>query len=367
MFCTQEKNMLRCKLALALTICALSGVVSSAAEYGLKEGTPDIKHAGPLTFGPEGVLFIGDTLNAAVYAIDTEDTKATTSNPAVNIDGINQKIAAMVGTGPDETVINDMTVNPISGNLYLSVARGRGPDATPLIFKTDSKGNIAEVSLKKIKFSKAAFSNAPESTEGRRNPRLSAITDLKFTDGKVVVAGLSNEEFASTLRVLTFPFDGKAQSTSIEVYHGAHGKLETASPVRTFVTYENSVLAAYTCTPLVTIPVDDLKPGTKTKGKTIAELGNMNQPLDMIVYTKGEQDYLLMSNTARGVMKLKLSKSEINAAEEITTKIAGTAGLPYETLSDLKDVVQLAKLNSDHAVLLVKNGDRQDVRTINLP
>ncbi len=358
--------MLRCKLALALTICGLSGA-ANAADYGLKEGAPDIKHAGPLTFGPEGVLFVGDTLSAAVYAIDTQDTKATSTDSAVNIEGINQKIAGMAGTGADETVINDMVANPASGNLYMSVSRGRGPDATPLIFKADSKGNISEVNLKKVKFSKVAFDNAPAFAEGRRNPRLSAITDLKFTDGKVVVAGLSNEEFASKLRVLNFPFDGNAQSTSIEVYHGAHGKLETASPVRTFVTYENNVLAAYTCTPLVTIPVSDLKDGTKTKGKTIAELGNMNQPLDMIIYKKGDQDYLLMSNTARGVMKLKLSQADINATDAINSKISGTAGLPYETLGDLKDVVQLDKLNAGHAVLLVKNGDRQDVRTIDLP
>ena len=166
---------------------------------------------------------------------------------------------------------------------------------------------------------------------------------------------------------MNYPFDGNEQSTSVEVYHGAHGKLETASPVRTFVTYENSVLAAYTCTPLVNIPIGDLKPGTKTQGKTIAELGNMNQPLDMIVYKKGDQDYLLMANSARGVMKLKLSKNDIEGTKAITSRIADTAGLPYETIKDLKGVVQLDKLNAKQAVLLVSNEGRQDIRTIDLP
>lgn len=360
--------MLRAKLAWALSLCAalpISGLM--AADHGLKEGTPDIKHAGPMAFGPDGVLFIGDTLSAAVFAIDTGDTKSISSEKAVNIQGVNQKIAGMLGTGADETMINDMIVNPASGNVYLSVSRGRGPDASPVLFKADAKGEVSEVSLKKIKFSKVAFANAPESKEGQRNPRMSAITDLQYTDGKVVVAGLSNEEFASKLRVLKFPFDGSDQSTSIEVYHGAHGKLETASPVRTFVTYENSVLAAYTCTPLVNIPVGDLKPGTKTLGKTIAELGNRNNPLDMIVYRKGDQDYLLMANSARGVMKLKLSKQAIDGTEAIKSKIADTAGLPYETLKDLKDVMQLDKLNADHALLLVNNAGSQDLRTIDLP
>ncbi len=359
--------MLRQKLALTLTLCAAMPAALLQADSGLTEGTPDIKQAGPLAFAPHGVLLVGDTLNAAIYAIDTGDDQAASGEKAINIEGVNQKIAGMMGSDAAETVINDIAVNPVSGNLYLSVSRGRGPGATPVIFKADSKGTLSEVNLKKVKFSKAAIANAPESKEGQRNPRMSAITDLQYKDGKVVVAGLSNEDFASKLRVLKYPFDGSSQSTSVEVYHGAHGKLETASPVRTFTTYEDTVLAAYTCTPLVSIPVSDLKDGTKTKGKTIAELGNMNQPLDMIVYKKGNQDYLLMSNSARGVMKLKLSKSDIDATKAIDSPIKGTAGLPFETLSDLKDVLQLDKLNDNHAVLLVNNAGRQDIRTIDLP
>ena len=113
--------------------------------------------------------------------------------------------------------------------------------------------------------------------------------------------------------------------------------------------------------------MEELKDGTKTKGKTIAELGNMNQPLDMIVYKKGNQDFLLMSNSARGVMKLKLSKGDIDSTKAIESRIETTAGLPYETLKDLKDVVQLDKLNANQAVLLVNNAGRLDVKTIDLP
>ena len=358
--------MLRSRFAWALALCAAVPSAQLLADTGMKEGTPDIKQAGVLAFAPDGVLLVGDALNASVYAIETGDTK-TEESKSVNIEGVNEKIAGMLGTGVEETLINDMVVNPQSGNLYLSVSRGRGPDAAPVIFKADAKGALTEVNLKKVKFAKAAFANAPASKEGNRNPRMSAITDIQYMDGKVIVAGLSNEEFASKLRVLKYPFDGSEESTSIEVYHGAHGKLETASPVRTFVTYENSVLAAYTCTPLVNIPVGDLKAGTKTQGKTIAELGNHNNPLDMIVYKKGGQDYLLIANSARGVMKLELSKKAIDSAEAIKSKIDDTAGLPYEALKELTDVVQLDKLNAGHAVLLVKKEARQDIRTIDLP
>ncbi len=358
--------MLRSKFAWLLAACVTAPICQLPAADGLQEGTPDIKQAGVLAFAPDGVLLVGDTLSAAVFAIDTGDSQSSESK-SVNIEGVNEKIAGMLGTGVEETMINDMVVNPKSGSLYLSVSRGRGPDAMPVILKADSKGNLTEVNLKKVKFAKAAFANAPESKEGNRNPRMSAITDIQYMDGKVIVAGLSNEEFASKLRVLKYPFDGSEASTSIEVYHGAHGKLETASPVRTFVTYENSVLAAYTCTPLVNIPVGDLKAGSKTQGKTIAELGNRNNPLDMIVYKKGNQDYLLIANSARGVMKLELSKKAIDETEAIKSKIADTAGLAYESIKDLTDVVQLDKLNATHAVLLVKKDARQDIRTVDLP
>lgn len=356
-------------LACSALLCWASiSTAALAADHQLKSGTPDIKHAGPLTFGPDGILFIGDTLNATIYAIDTSDSKTGEATGEINVEGIDKKIAAMIGSPAEDTLINDIAVNPTSGNVFLSVSRGRGPDSIPLVFKADAKGNVSEVSLENVPFAKAAFENAPEhDKQARRDPRMSAITDLQYNDGKLIVAGLSNEEFASKLRVLNFPFDGQEAGTSVEVYHGAHGKLETASPVRTFITYENTVLAAYTCTPLVTIPVDNLK-NEKVQGKTIAELGNRNNPLDMIIYRKGDQDYLLMANSARGVMKIKLSKEEIDSIEPIQSKIDDTAGLPYETLSDLEGVVQLDKLSDDHAVLLVSNATgNMDLRTIALP
>ncbi len=328
-----------------------------------------IKHAGPMAFGPDGVLLIGDSLSAAVFAVETGDVASDRRAVKPNVNAINQTIADMVGSSLKETMINDMIVNPASGRVYISVSRGRGPDAQPALFRTTYDGQLELVELDKAKKTMAKFENAPESRETRRgNPRMSAITDIQFSGDKVIVAGLSNEEFASKLRVFNFPFDDSADSsTSIEIYHGAHGALETRSPVQTFVTYENSVLAAYTCTPLVTIPIDDLS-GKKTTGKTIAELGNRNKPLDMIVYTKGDDDYLLMSNSARGVMKMKIEQSEIDSAKSISKRISGTAGIAYETIESMTNVKQLDKLDDVHAVLLVENADTTlDLKTVALP
>ena len=141
------------------------------------------------------------------------------------------------------------------------------------------------------------------------SPRSQSITDLAYADGRVFLAGLSNEEFSSRLIAIPFPFSSEGiDGAAIEIYHGAHGQFETKSPIRTFVTYridnEPYMLAAYTCTPLVKVPVSELKAGAHVKGTTIAELGNRNHPLDMIVYQKDGKDYLLMTNSSRGVMKI---------------------------------------------------------------
>src|SRR5262249_45632082 len=150
------------------------------------------------------------------------------------------------------------------------------------------------------------------------------------------VAGMSTEEFNSTLRAIPFPFKEDTKGTGIKIYHGAHGRWETNSPIRTFTTFdikgETHLLAGHQCTPLDKFPLKDLKPGKKVTGTTVAELGNMNRPLDMVVYEKDGKHYILVANSARGMMKITTEK--IDSIEGITKRISGTAGLKYEKLSE---------------------------------
>jgi hypothetical protein len=203
-----------------------------------------------------------------------------------------------------------------------------------------------------------------------RPQRMEAITDLAYLDGELYIAGLSNEEFSSKLRKVAFPFRDANAGTSVEIYHGSHGRFETNSPVRTFVPYkvkgQAEILAAYTCTPLVRFPVSELQPGAKVKGTTIAELGNRNRPLDMVVYKKAGQDYLLMANSSRGLMKMSTEK--IGEIEGITTRIPETAGLPFENVEGPKGVQQLDRYDENRAVVLaVADGGGLDLKTIALP
>jgi hypothetical protein len=357
----------------------LGGLVASSAQAGSKaegllrkKGTPDFKSAGALGFAPEGILLIGDNQGAAVYAVDTGDTQPATAGQKINVEGINQKIASQLGTQPDQVAINDMAVNPVSGNAYLSVSRGRGASAEPVLVKVTGQGKVEVLSLKDVAYDSAKLPDPPAAgpaTKGKPS-RADVITDLAYTDGRLIVAGASNEEFASRLFSVPFPFaDKPGDNAKIEIYHGAHGRFETVAPVRTFVAYkinnEPYIMAAYQCTPLVKIPVADLKPGAHVKGTTIAELGNRNKPLDMVVYKKDGKDYILLNNSTRGVMKIPTEGAD--KAPGIIKRVADREGMKYETIASLKNVTQLDALGDSQALILIQNGESQDLKTIDLP
>src|SRR5688572_12077329 len=361
--------------SLALTVLTVGLVTPATASLtaGMKEGKPEFKAMNQLAFGPEGVLFIADTKAAAVVAIATGDTKSASASGMIKAEGINHKIAALVGTSAEEIVIEDLAVNPLSRQAYLAVSRGRGPDAAALLVRIKADGQPELVSLEKVKFARAELPNpapdaAPEPGKKGQNRRLEAITDIAFADGKLLVAGLSNEEFASTLRVIPVPFKSVDRGTSVEIYHGAHGQFETRAPVRTFVPYKvgnkDHLLAAYTCTPLVQFALSDLKPGAKIQGKTIAEFGNRNRPLDIIVYQKDGKDYLLLANSARGV--IKVAAEQINSAASITEKVADTKGLSFEKIA-WEGISQLDRYDGRHALVVRTAGNAMNLETLALP
>lgn len=353
----------RMQWSLAAVAClAITTAARADLTESLKVGTPDIKSAGPLAFAPDGVLFVADPQGAAVFAIDTGDRKA--SSGPIRVEGIDGKIASLLGTTEKDILINDLAVNPVSGNAYLSIARGKGPDAAPALLRVDHEGKLEEVALKDVKFAKATLPNPSEKN------RRESLTKIAFLDGRVFVAGLSNEEFSSQLRAIPFPFQETAKGTSVEIFHGSHGRFETNSPVRTFAPFtinnEAFILAAYTCTPLVKIPVAQLKPGERVKGTTIAELGNRNRPLDMIVYQKDGKDFLLIANSSRGVMKV--STDQIDKIEGITQHVRDKAGLTYETVANLKGVEQLDRLDRENALVLLRSPSGSlNLETVPLP
>ena len=361
-------------LAVALCLTIALGLTLTAARQPaaveLTTGKVPLMSAGALAFGPSGVLFVGDSIGGSVVAIDTQDTKAATSPVKINVEGVDTKIAALVGITPDQIIINDVAVNPVSKNVYLSASRGRGPDAMPLIMRVDATGKVTPVSLDNAKFAAVSLTDSPvANASARQNPRVQTITDMAYVNGNLIVAGLSNEEWSSALRSIPYPFNAAPKGATLQIWHSSHGKYETESPIRTFVPYtiagQQYVLAAYTCTPLVKIPVSELKPGAKVKGVEIADLGAGNQPLDMVPYKKGGHDYILIANSAFGVVKLKADNIETYPAINAPT-ITDVAGVPYDKITELTNVRHIAQVDDTSVLLLSGKTGNGQAGTMNL-
>lgn len=368
---------------------ATSGSLTGAASTATSGSGPTFKHIGPLAFGPDGVLFAADGQDVSITALQLSKQLAAGAPGTKDVPGIDQKIAGLLGIDAKNLLITDMVVNPKTGNAFISAMRGRGAGATSVLVRVDGAGKIEVMSLDKVRYSriglpspppaetplvlgdrKIPVANYPDKIDPAGLMGVQTITHMAFIDGKLYVSGLSSDEFASKMRVIPYPFVTADNGTSVEIYHGSHGQLETFSPVFTFVPYTidgvPSIVASYLCTPLVKFPVAALAPGSKIQGTTIAEFGNRNRPVDMIIYKKNNQDFILMSNNVRGVMKVPTSP--FGKAEGIAKQIPNTAGVPYETIASMKGVQQLDLLDSTHALLLVQStGGALDLQAAALP
>src|SRR5271170_6287074 len=94
-------------LRILVLACTFAAFMIAAATDGMMSGKAPLRSAGPLAFGPEGVLFVGDSAGAQVVALDTNDRAPSGAAATFEIKAINQKIAAMLGTTANEILVND--------------------------------------------------------------------------------------------------------------------------------------------------------------------------------------------------------------------------------------------------------------------
>ena len=355
------------KLASACCLLALMVSTALAGPKGMTLGPVELKSIGPMTFAEEGILLVGDPKTASVYAIATEDSGKSPAHP--QIDDLSAAVKSSLGLN-GEVQLGELAVNPDTGNVFISIKSGGQVHLVKI-----SGEQISKVNLDKVNHMTKALPNPPEDRDvvrrGRsRNPRDASITDLAFFDGKVMVTGMSAGDSPSRVLEFPFPFAENSVATSVEIFHAAHGRVEDAT-IRTFlpmvVDGQPSLLAGFTCTPLVRFPVNALEGKEKVRGTTVAELGNRNTPLDMVVYEKNGKTAILMSNTARGMMKI--STDGIGEREGLTDRVGGggTAGQPFETVDSISGVQQMDKLDESHAVAIIDVKGTPALQTIELP
>jgi hypothetical protein len=312
-------------------------------------GQVNVRSLSKITFGPDGILFIGDSIGAKIFAVDLDDRTPLNDPPKMSVTDLEGKIGGMLGADARDVLIHAMAVNPISKNTYLAVSRGRRnftrdwqlPNEVAnanVLLRVTPAGNIQEVRLNQVKYSAVEITGAPREgahVDGKKAERVDTISDMAFADGKLYVSGLSNEEFASTMRIFPFPFAGPASASSLEIYHGSHGKYETKAPVRAFLPIrirdKPYVLASYLCTPLVLFTAEELKDKKHVKGKTIGEFGDGNYPLDMLGFQYKGKDYVMVVNSTRGVIVLDAAELA-KPLPSITAPIEDTAGVAVHYL-----------------------------------
>jgi len=309
-------------------------VVSSVATAG------PVQSVGQMTFADSNTLIIADWRADEIHALQLSPAEPATAKP-FNLMNISTPIARALHTDPDKLHFEDLAFRPGAELAYITLSVDRGDDVPrPSLVSIDAAGKVSVINLKKAPHTSVEIKDPPaaDARFWRDVPEASyTVTDMVFQDGKLYVAGLSGESFASTLRVYDFPFTGNATATSIEMYHAVHNEMETRAPIRkmAIVTLdgEPTLVAAYTCTPLVTIPLKDLKDGAHIIGKTIAELGWGSAPVDMVTFDVGQGPMVLLINSHKSADLMSVSSiAEASAQPGLSTPIKW----PSEPLLGLK-------------------------------
>jgi hypothetical protein len=205
-------------------------------------------------------------------------------------------------------------VHQSAQQIFLSVERGRGTDAVPVIVKVNH-GQLEVLELDGIPHSRVAIANEPDQKAMLEfDPqRIYAITDVKFYGGEVFVTGITNQRFASTLHRIPYPFNAQMATCTVEMWHPTHGEFETRAPIIRQVIRELNgepyLFGVYGCTPLVRFPLASLKAGAHVHGDTIGELGYGSNPIDMLTYEDpfDHKEYLLVTFDVRGTSRIQVS------------------------------------------------------------
>lgn len=288
-------------------------LISTVLLSGLAHGA-DVTSISRIAFGPNNVLMVADWKSGKIHALALGPAEKAPAKP-LNLTSFSKDLDKVFGT--HEVAVEDVKVRPGTSEVYVAVSTGS--TQAPGIAVVDAAGVTKRLDLKAAHATSVAIKDAPDADFkfwGQLPERSFTVTDMKWHDGKLYASGLSNQSFASTLRVIDYPFTGKQSVTSIEMYHTSHNQNETRAPIRTmtFVSLDgkDTLLAAYLCTPLVTVPVSELKDGAHVTGKTIAELGYGNTPVDLLAFEAKDdagklQQYVLLTNVNRNAETIPLA------------------------------------------------------------
>ena len=260
----------------------------------------------------------------------------------------------MLGVGVNALAINDMAVHPVTADIYLSVTRIGNFESAPALVRVTQDATIELVDLNSVDTQMQSLSHYPDQQTtfrprglGEMPPlvrdtakgdiKLSslAIMDMEYFQGELFVSGVAYDNFRSSLRRLPFPFSDQQVVANVEMYHISHDQYETRAPIRAMsiqkIDGKDQLVAAYTCSPIVLIDLEDIKDGAKVSARTLMDYGN-GQPLDMISYSLQGQEMLFLTSNSR-------SPHVIPVASLNNAQTYGPDDLPRGGKSDLSPMM----------------------------
>jgi hypothetical protein len=318
-------------MAAALVVLACAAGPVAAQNSPMRDaanGNPAIKSIEAISFGPAGMLLVGDGKGSQVVAIDTADTTPIRWSQT-SIANVKDQLAGRLGATAKDVEIRKIAVNPASQTVYIAVRMLAAKK--DLLMTVDGNGKIKEFSTENVRHIAVPL---PQEF------KVTAVTDLTWAGDRILVATQANETFGSKIFTIMGPLSKDVACTcfSTETFHVGHNAWETKAPIKTVIPYEENgkkyLVGAFTCTPIVKYALDDMQPGGKVKGISVVELGMGNTPQDMFVYEKGGKKFILMNVVRMGQMQ---KSNPVGPSEYWTAKVDFT--LLQETKNVNKDAM----------------------------
>lgn len=340
-----RRNFVSSTTAAVAAASTLAGAITtSPAEAKTLKTSRKVQSISAMTFAPDGKLVVADWRSGALHALQLPALPVA-AEVSFNVLDLSERLSRAYRLNASAVRVTASAMDAKAQVVVLGLALGRKANAPAGLALVDSKGRVTPIDLDAVLGATQSLGREPgNATLWSRQPARSLmVTDMKASGSELIVAGLTNSSFDSTLRRVPYPFSGAGSAVAVEMYHAVHNQIETRAPVRAFniidVAGEPTLLAAYTCTPLVTVPMAALTDGARVRGKTIAELGFGNTPLDVVPFSVEHQghksDWVLVANSAKAADLISLPDI-VKAAQ--SEGLSAPVKAPFEQFAGVRTI-----------------------------
>ncbi|MEL6183563.1 MAG: hypothetical protein AAFU79_02995 [Myxococcota bacterium] len=319
-------------------------------------GPGPVQSVDVLEWGEGYTLFIGDNRSMSIHAVDLE--RPSSSGPDLAFNVLDLEAAVERTSGIDRFDVLDLSVHPVSGEAVLAVELL--PKREPRLLLITAGGEIDAIDPNELEVETLPLTEPPPERltflDGTRAQALT-VTDIEYFRGELLISGLSHGKFSSVVRRTRYPFEAAPILAHVSMFHTVHNQVETRSPIISLEVELLSgtpyVIAVYMCTPLVVAPLAAFADGARVEGKTIAELGWGNTPIDFLGMDIGvpwmNGRFFVLTSQQRSALLVGLDDIERHAGlpdlrEPTPFPLEDHAGVPVRGIA-MGDVSHIADQN----------------------